>query len=686
MKPTTLGLAIISLAFVMTIADGHDASAQFVLGVPEKLPAPINTPRNEGAPDISADGLLLYYQVGRVSGPADIYAASRDSLADPWHSPQSISINTRYADASPALAPDGQELYFSDGLIPSVSHSNRPGGMGGVDIWASSWDPESGSWGEPQNVEPLNTRYADYGPNLSADGRELYFASDRPGGAGSSDIFVARRPTVKDPWGEPTNLGPTVNSSGEDYVPTISPDGRMLIFGSAPPDNSGGSHLWLSKREQPDDDWGSPIHLGFVLNGDYRTTDPDFSYDGTTLYFGRLNPSGNDEIWQVSLLPLESEPLRPGDPYQQNFDESLGPESSSTGTVFPTAWTTSENGVVFEHTTTQAFPARGTLTSSVYNAGAESDADRTLAIGVIRDTDSRMLQFQGEIIDTDATALQLKFDVEAWDTLSRSASDPGEAAFDVNVELDTGNGFAELFDFGTITTGARLTLPTGDYVDGNLDEYRVSFDSDIQAADIPVGSQLRIRWTLPEQANNRRWVYGLDNVVVNLISGKVVVGDVDGDGRLSAQDIDLLAEAIRHASEDPTFDINHDGMVSAGDHTSWVHEPSFANTYFGDATLDGEFNSADLIAVFQAGKYELDVDAGWAEGDWSGDQRFGSSDLIGAFQDGGYELGPRITTNAVPEPTSLMVLMTGLVGIAIRWKIVQVDNRPLASYTIREYS
>ena len=70
----------------------------------------------------------------------------------------------------------------------------------------------------------------------------------------------------------------------------------------------------------------------------------------------------------------------------------------------------------------------------------------------------------------------------------------------------------------------------------------------------------------------------------------------------------------------------------------------------------------DLIQVFQAAKYELDSDAGWVEGDWNADRRFDSGDLIAAFTDGGYERGPSMTARAVPEPSALLFLATGVLG------------------------
>jgi hypothetical protein len=81
-----------------------------------------------------------------------------------------------------------------------------------------------------------------------------------------------------------------------------------------------------------------------------------------------------------------------------------------------------------------------------------------------------------------------------------------------------------------------------------------------------------------------------------------------------------------------------------------VHD--LKKTFFGDADLDGEFTSRDLVNLFQAGTYEdgLPGNSTWETGDWNGDRNFTSSDLVLAFQDGGYEQGPRASDHAVPEP------------------------------------
>jgi hypothetical protein len=135
-----------------------------------------------------------------------------------------------------------------------------------------------------------------------------------------------------------------------------------------------------------------------------------------------------------------------------------------------------------------------------------------------------------------------------------------------------------------------------------------------------------------------------------------VAGDFNGNAQLDAEDLDLLANEIRTNRNVGLFDVNDDSIVDMSDHRFWVHDLS--KTYLGDANLDGEFNTTDLVGVFQAGKYEDDVagNASWTSGDWNGDDDFSTSDLVVAFQDGGFEQGPRAGVNAVPEPSSVMLL------------------------------
>ena len=114
-----------------------------------------------------------------------------------------------------------------------------------------------------------------------------------------------------------------------------------------------------------------------------------------------------------------------------------------------------------------------------------------------------------------------------------------------------------------------------------------------------------------------------------------LVGDIDGNGELDANDIDTLAAAIRLG--EGGNDLNDDGHVDLQDHAFLITE--ILQTSYGDADLSRDFVSADLVLVFQAGEYEDTIvgNSGWSEGDWDGDGDFTSSDLVAAFQSGRYE-------------------------------------------------
>jgi hypothetical protein len=158
-------------------------------------------------------------------------------------------------------------------------------------------------------------------------------------------------------------------------------------------------------------------------------------------------------------------------------------------------------------------------------------------------------------------------------------------------------------------------------------------------------------------------IVGIDNIRV--FSGAISApGDYNGDGKLDAGDLDLQAEEIAKANPDlAKFDENGDSVVDFKDREAWASE--LRGIYIGDADMNGEFNSGDLVSVFTAGKYETGRRAGWSEGDWDGDGVFGSGDFVVAFSDGGYENGPFMVA-AVPEPSGITITLLGLAMIAGR--------------------
>ena len=144
--------------------------------------------------------------------------------------------------------------------------------------------------------------------------------------------------------------------------------------------------------------------------------------------------------------------------------------------------------------------------------------------------------------------------------------------------------------------------------------------------------------------------------------GGVLTGDYNNNGQLDAGDLDLqAARDCRRASDPALFDLNNDGLVNFGDREVWVND--LKNTWIGDANLDLEFNSGDMVQVFVAGKYETGEDAGWEDGDWNGDTKFGSGDMVAAFAAGGYEQGAKPAVSAVPEPSSILLVLIGLAGL-----------------------
>ncbi len=194
----------------------------------QPLPYPVNTSGQEAAQMISADKHYLFFMrcdnrsiTGWANGSCDLYMAyTADSI---WSVPQGFgaTINTPAYEGMPCLSPDNRELYFA---------SDREGGYGGTDIWMSRF--EGGLWQAPRNLGPeINTPGNETAPFLHADNKTLLFASDGHPGMGGTDLFISRR--IRDTIWEPThNLGYPVNSTSGEASITLSADGQKAFLSS----------------------------------------------------------------------------------------------------------------------------------------------------------------------------------------------------------------------------------------------------------------------------------------------------------------------------------------------------------------------------------------------------------------------------------------------------------------------
>jgi outer membrane protein OmpA-like peptidoglycan-associated protein len=198
-----------------------DASGKF--GAPQSISPVINSPENEGAATISGDGkTLVFTSCGRAGGVGncDLYLSHR--RGNQWTAPRNLGIlvNSKAWDSQPSLSADGRTLYFS---------SNRGGGVGGYDIYVTSIGAD-GTWGAARNVgTPINTTRDDLAPFIHASGTTLYYSTNGRVGLGSSDIFRAEL-DEKGQWQEPRNLGYPLNTFANEASMFISSDNKRAYY------------------------------------------------------------------------------------------------------------------------------------------------------------------------------------------------------------------------------------------------------------------------------------------------------------------------------------------------------------------------------------------------------------------------------------------------------------------------
>jgi hypothetical protein len=210
-------------------------------------------------------------------------------------------VNTSSADGSPCISPDGLEMYI---------FSTRPGGYGSSDVWVTRRASLEDDWGTPVNAGPqVNSTGMDNSGSISADGLTLYFSSNRPGAYGYEDIYTATRPTREASWGPAVNLGPLVNSWAGDDMVMMSADGLELFFDSGRPGGFGMRDIWVSTRASVADPWGPAMNLGPTINSPYQDLMGCLSPDGLRLFFNSARPGGfgDIDIW-MATRPFKGAP------------------------------------------------------------------------------------------------------------------------------------------------------------------------------------------------------------------------------------------------------------------------------------------------------------------------------------------------------------------------------------------
>ena len=254
-------------------------------------------------PRISANGLELYFASDRPGGigNGDVWVATRDTTEDEWGEPTNLGpqVNSKYDDILPFLTADGLELYIS---------SNRPGTYGWLDIWVSKRTSLSDPWQSPVNLgSPINASSADDGQVLTEDGLSMYYCSCYQNDSrGRCDLYVTTRNSVNHPWQTPVNLGYAVNSAYQDWTPSVTPNGNILLFGSSRPVSSGGWSIWFSRRTGEPHEWSAAREVGPAINTSFEQASPYLSPDGSTLYFQSNRPGevGGWDIWKSKITPI----------------------------------------------------------------------------------------------------------------------------------------------------------------------------------------------------------------------------------------------------------------------------------------------------------------------------------------------------------------------------------------------
>jgi len=276
-----------------------DSLSNYELNVTiENMGPVINTRLHDYAPLISSDGNTLIFTSNRTDDERairegtnyeDIFISRKEGSG--WSAPKKISsnINQKYNDAAASLSPDGKTLflYYEEGA---------------GDIYISTFNGSDWSSPEPLNKNINTALFWETSASMSADGKKLYFASNRPNGVGELDLYVSERDGKGD-WGKAVNMGPLINTPENEDAPFIHPDGNTLYFSSDGHPSLGNSDIFVS--EFKGGKWAKPENLGWPINTWEYDGFFTVSADKKKGYYSTMKEGGMGEADLYSITFME---------------------------------------------------------------------------------------------------------------------------------------------------------------------------------------------------------------------------------------------------------------------------------------------------------------------------------------------------------------------------------------------
>jgi Tol biopolymer transport system component len=238
------------------------------------------------APSLTADGLSLYFAVTVPGVNEQVAVTTRPDLGSPFGLGMSLppEVNAGF-EGTPFISPDGLSLYF---------FSVRGGGLGDRDLYVAVRTSTAVEFSNVQHLVELNSPQIDHLPWVSADNLTIYFTSTR---AGSGDLLRATRSAANQAFSAPLPVAELNSSSNEGSV-SLSADQRVALITSQRPGGLGGSDLWLARRSSTAELFSTPDLLT-ELNSSANDMGARFSPDGTEVYFTSNRNGGAVELWRA---------------------------------------------------------------------------------------------------------------------------------------------------------------------------------------------------------------------------------------------------------------------------------------------------------------------------------------------------------------------------------------------------